>query len=202
MTTPANAQAIQIPALSHVVPSYPSPKVVFDGYGIAPTVAGTGGVLVGQSSIAGVNGHSLGGYLATAFTRLFGGALGYNVQNVTTFNSAGFSINNLNSVNVVGSYNQVSQLIGSSLGLVSLDAVAALQTNYYGENGIEVTTNSWADDNLMAPGFHQYGQRVALYQESGLLDTPIPGVKDPASNHYIYKQTDLLPSTEVPVQTV
>jgi len=90
MTTPANAQAVQIQTLFHVVPGIPTPIVVFDGYGVAPSVAGLG-TLVGQSSIAGVNGHSLGGYLATAFTRLFGGPLGYNVQSVNTFNSAVFS---------------------------------------------------------------------------------------------------------------
>ena len=59
MTTPANAQAVQIQALYHVAPGIPTPIVVFDGYGIAPSVAGAG-TLVGQSSIAGVNGHSLG----------------------------------------------------------------------------------------------------------------------------------------------
>ncbi|MBE2262906.1 MAG: hypothetical protein IAE92_09190 [Burkholderiaceae bacterium] len=36
-----------------------------------------------------VNGHSLGGYLATAFTRLFGSQA--HVQHTSTFNSAGFA---------------------------------------------------------------------------------------------------------------
>jgi hypothetical protein len=46
------------------------------------------GELYGQvSTITGVNAHSLGGYLSTAFTRLFGA----KILAVTTFNSAGFS---------------------------------------------------------------------------------------------------------------
>ncbi|TAH10948.1 MAG: hypothetical protein EAZ11_10750 [Curvibacter sp.] len=44
------------------------------GYKLAARVAGADLVLA-SSNVAGVNGHSLGGYLATAFTRLFGGAL-------------------------------------------------------------------------------------------------------------------------------
>ena len=50
-------------------------------------------VLSGLGPITAVNGHSLGGYLSTVFTRLFGA----NVQTVNTFNSAGFS--NVMSVN-------------------------------------------------------------------------------------------------------
>jgi hypothetical protein len=145
LTAPTNAQAVQIQALYHVVPSIPTPTVVFDGYGAAPSVAGSG-TLVGQSSIAAVNGHSLGGYLATAFTRLFGGSLGYNVQSVNTFNSAGF--NNLQASNIANSYNQIAQLIGPSLGLGSFAAVAPKQTNNFGENGIEVTTNSWYKNKI------------------------------------------------------
>lgn len=45
------------------------------------------GRLVGATSVQ-VNGHSLGGHLATAFTRIFGSAWG--VEHVGTFNSAGF----------------------------------------------------------------------------------------------------------------
>ena len=47
------------------------------------------GLLNELDGIAGVNGHSLGGYLSTAFTRIFGAAWG--VEQVSTFNSAGFS---------------------------------------------------------------------------------------------------------------
>ena len=54
------------------------------GYKLATPVVGEG-VVLASSSLAGVNGHSLGGYLATVFTRLFGA----NAQSVSTFNSAG-----------------------------------------------------------------------------------------------------------------
>jgi len=46
------------------------------------------GLLNELDGIAGVNGHSLGGYLSTAFARIFGAAWG--VEQVSTFNSAGF----------------------------------------------------------------------------------------------------------------
>lgn len=54
----------------------------------APSATGTGR-LQGLAPIASVNGHSLGGYLATAFTRIFGNA--FAVQQINTFNSAGFN---------------------------------------------------------------------------------------------------------------
>jgi hypothetical protein len=182
ITAPAGANTARQIAIEPIYDSSTPPLQIGTRFVAAANVAGSG-TLVGQSSIAAVNGHSLGGYLATAFTRLFGGPLGYNVQSVNTFNSAGF--NNLQASNIANSYNQIAQLIGPSLGLGSFAAVAPKQTNNFGENGIEVTTNSWADGNFTAPGFNQYGQRVALYQED-LLNG------DPIANHYMYKQTDLL----------
>lgn len=134
------------------------------------------GELASNISITAVNGHSLGGYLATVFTRLFGA----NVQSVSTFNSAGFS--NVAGSNTQSSLNQIAQLIGTGMGLANLEAVAALQTNYYAENGWSLTTNTWGEIGFLVPGFRQYGQRVALYQEEGV------GI----ANHAIYKQTDLL----------
>ena len=122
--------------------------------------------------IEAVNGHSLGGYLATAFTRLFGA----NVQSVNTFNSAGFS--NVAAINIESIYNQISQLVGTNLGRASFDAVAPLQTNYYAANGMSVTTNSWGDFTFSAPGFNQYGQRVALYQEDLLNFEPLANHKE------------------------
>lgn len=50
-------------------------------------VVGTG-VLSDITNVM-VNGHSLGGHLATAFSRLLGGAV--TIDNVHTFNSAGFN---------------------------------------------------------------------------------------------------------------
>jgi hypothetical protein len=144
----------------------------------APRVGGTG-LLFGQSSIAGVNGHSLGGYLATAFTRLFGA----NVQSASTFNSAGF--NNLQASSINTAYNQITQLIGSGLGLASFAEVTPKQTNFFGENGVNFTTNSLADISM--PGFNQYGSRVGLNQEELL-----GGDLGPFNNHSMYKLTDFL----------
>ena len=53
----------------------------------APSVPGEG-ALADVSTIHSVNGHSLGGYLATSFARLFGGQ--WPVGEVNTYNSAGF----------------------------------------------------------------------------------------------------------------
>lgn len=168
LTTPKGSQARQIKwDPLHVNPA--NPTQVVPSFVDAPGVAGLGN-LVGRSSIAGANGHSLGGYLATAFARLFGGALGYNVQSVSTFNSAGF--NNLQGTQIESTYNQLAQLLGSSLGTGSFAAVAPKQTNLFGQNGIEFTTNSWADISI--PGFNQYGERVALYQEDLLTGSVAP----------------------------
>jgi hypothetical protein len=66
----------------------PMPEVISFKTFVEGTPVQATGELYGQvNAIAGVNGHSLGGYLVTAFTRLFGA----NVQDVNTFNSAGFS---------------------------------------------------------------------------------------------------------------
>ncbi|MDT8992662.1 putative Ig domain-containing protein [Curvibacter sp. APW13] len=186
VTTPPDQKAIQVklvPVGTGVIDPMTQQEIMVDEFSLVAnsTVMGTG-KLLGQSSIAGVNGHSLGGYLATVFTRLFGGELGYNVQSVNTFNSAGF--NSWKSSATESTYKQLSQLIGSSLGLSSLTAVNPLQTNYYADNGWEVTTNTWGEQGFLKFGFTQYGQRLPLYQEEdlGLL----------GSNHSMYKLTDLL----------
>ncbi|MES2831504.1 MAG: calcium-binding protein [Pseudomonadota bacterium] len=163
------------------VVSLPGPVL---GYTFARDVPTQGtGLLKDINSIAGVNGHSIGGYLATAFTRLFGNSAG--VQAVNTFNSAGFS--NLMTSNTDGEFANLASLIGASNGLASWNAVGEKQTNYYAQNGISVTTNSWADFHFLAPGFNQFGTRTALYQE----DTVFQGGAG-IDNHSIYKQTDLL----------
>ena len=78
-----------------------------------PTV-GTG-FLAGLGPITAVNGHSLGGYLATAFTRLFG----KDVQSVNTYNSAGFS--NVAPGNIEYESRNIANLIGSAAGLTSFE---------------------------------------------------------------------------------
>lgn len=132
-------------------------------------VLGTGN-LAGIGAIQSVNGHSLGGYLASAFVRLFGTQ--WPVTAINTFNSAGFT--KQAAANIENGFSQIAQLIGPASGLGNFSNP---QNNYYGANGINVTTNTW--DPV---GFQQYGTRIGLFQEdSGGL-----------SNHSMYKLTDLL----------
>ena len=153
----------------------------------APTKPGTG-TLSNVNAIDFINGHSLGGYLATAFERIFGGTYPViadrqiPIGHISTYNSAGFS--SVQTQNINDAFNQISQAIfGSPAGGFN----PALQTNYFGENGFEVTTNVWKPI-----GFDQIGQRAALYQESGLNPALGGTAVDPFSNHYMYKITDLL----------
>ena len=141
----------------------------------ANPVQGTG-ELADISTIKSVNGHSLGGYLATAFSRIFGG--GWPVQWVNTFNSAGFS--KLAQTNIEAGFDQIAQAIGPTL---SLTAFSTPQNNYFAANGINVTTNTW--DPI---GFAQYGVRIGIFQEDGVKVVSELGI----SNHFIYKLTDVL----------
>ena len=144
-----------------------------EGYELeeAAEVQGTGNLLIFAGSITGVNGHSLGGYLATAFARLFGNQA--SPMDINTFNSVGYSRPKAAYIETI--FNQIAQIIGPELGLGSFSVA---QNNFYAENGINVTTNTW--DPV---GFQQYGQRISLYQEYLL---------GPINNHSMYKLTDLL----------
>ncbi|WP_418647607.1 hypothetical protein ACNQFN_22345 [Thauera butanivorans] len=129
----------------------------------APPVAGTGEV-AGVTQVQ-VNGHSLGGHLASAFARIFGNTL--VIDGVSTFNSAGFIAN---SEAVFGS-------LAQALGTGPTQYRSAAQTNYFARNGINVTTNSFY--------FNQIGQRQDIFNEqSGPLATH--------ENHSMYKLTDTL----------
>jgi trimeric autotransporter adhesin len=158
ITTPSGVSAMQI-------------KEVGGNFFSAPPVMGTG-QLTGVNSVANVevNGHSLGGFLATAFARLFGRGIGVvgkvGIDHITTFNSAGFKGGS------AAVFNQIEQLIGIGLGGYP---GAALQTNYFAENGVNFTTNSFY--------FSQLGQRVSLYNEESA---------SVINNHYMYKLTDAL----------
>lgn len=112
-----------------------------------------------------VNGHSLGGYLASAFTRLFGTQA--HVQHTTTFNSAGFAFGSETA------FQQLQNLIGIGYGIGRFPNRGE-QTNYFASHGLNVTTNSF--------WFSQVGQRISLFNEES---TGIP-------NHYVYKLTDTL----------
>ena len=168
ISTPTNVQAMQItivPVLDNAVP----PNVTYD-FQLASSVQGLG-LLNGVTSID-LNGHSLGGHLASAFARLFGtngnstGSGKIVIDNITTFNSAGFN---------GGShfiFEEIESLLGDGLGRLPNSSE---QTNFFAANGINVTTNSFFSS--------QVGQRVELFNE----ETTIP-----INNHYMYKLTDAL----------
>ncbi|MEZ5615817.1 MAG: hypothetical protein R3E35_11455 [Rhodocyclaceae bacterium] len=131
----------------------------------AGAVAGTG-QLVGVTQVE-VNGHSLGGHLASAFARIFGASVG--IDHVTTFNSAGFSGGS------EAVFSQLQSLLNTGTG----SFLGGVQTNVFAEHGINVTTNGFF--------FNQIGQRISLFNEEGAT---IP-------NHLMYKLTDTLALCDV-----
>ena len=76
-----------------------------------------------------VNGHSLGGYLASAFTRLFGSQA--HVQHTSTFNSAGFAPGS------EAVFTELQNPIGPSYGLGRFPSTSE-QTNYFAQNGLNL----------------------------------------------------------------
>lgn len=121
------------------------------------------GRLTGVNSIS-INGHSLGGHLASAFARIFGGSL--SIEHISTFNSAGFL-----RITAELFFDKIDNLLGKGQ---PMSAVSSSQSNYFAENGINFTTNNW--------WFTQMGQRVGLFQE----ETTGMG------NHSMYRLTDML----------
>ncbi len=133
----------------------------------AATVAGNG--LVSAADLVNgieVDGHSLGGYLASAFTRLFGAQA--HVTHTTTFNSAGFAPGS------EAVFQDLQSLIGIGYGIGRFPNQTE-QTNYFAQHGINVATNSF--------WFSQVGRRVELFNEESATQVP---------NHYMYKLTDAL----------
>jgi Ca2+-binding RTX toxin-like protein len=113
-----------------------------------------------------VVGHSLGGYLASAFTWLLGSYT--TVLHTSTFNSPGF---------LAGSetaFQQIQNMVGAGLGTGHFPTTSQ-QSNYFAVNGLNVTTNSF--------WFQQVGHREEVYNEDSLL---------PGANHSMYKLTDSL----------
>jgi hypothetical protein len=118
-----------------------------------------------------VNGHSLGGHLASSFARIFGGATpekgSIAVDGISTFNSAGFI-----RASVEPFFAEIQALLET--GMPSFDKVQEKQSSFFAQNGVNVTTNeAW---------FRQMGQRIGLNQEEG---TGMP-------NHSMFKLTDML----------
>jgi Ca2+-binding RTX toxin-like protein len=130
------------------------------------SVPGTG-LLVDAVRIS-VNGHSLGGHLSTAFSRLFGKQCGY-IDHTYTYNSGGFTW--------LGNtfFEQFERLLENAgwpeMGRFPREEE---QSNFFAEHGINVTANDLIND--------QYGQRVPLFNEE-VVGLP---------NHYMYKLTDTL----------
>jgi hypothetical protein len=118
--------------------------------------------LVGSGVRLSIDGHSLGGQLATAFARIFGKA--WPVDDLVTFNSPGF-LSGSDAVLV-----ELQTLLGTGLS----NYAQGVHTNLYASNGINFSANNW--------WFAQQGTRVNLYQEEGTG----------TANHYIYKLTDYL----------
>jgi trimeric autotransporter adhesin len=115
-----------------------------------------------------VNGHSLGGFLAATFTRVFGTQA--NVLQTSTFNSAGFAFD---SEPVLAA---LQAKVGPELGRSSFPGPHdTSQLNYFATHGLNLTTNTW--------WFNQVGQRIELFNEES--PTQI-------SNHFMYKLTDAL----------
>ena len=163
-TTPATETVMQ---LANVIVNVPGPfgtpvPSLSSKVETASPAQGTGR-LTGINSIS-INGHSLGGHLASAFARIFGGSL--SIEHISTFNSAGF----LQSKAEVF-FKNIDNLLDKGL---PMSAVPDKQTNYFAENGINFTTNNW--------WFTQMGQRVGLFQE----ETTGMG------NHSMYRLTDML----------
>jgi Ca2+-binding RTX toxin-like protein len=132
----------------------------------APTVLGTG-ILSDVSSVI-VDGHSLGGHLATAFTRLFGGQAGWPVEHTYTYNSAGFTLTS------DLFFKQIEALLGTGVSKGYFEGVVG-QTNLFAENGINATTRTFLSG--------QEGLRTPLFNEESSF---------PINNHYMYKLTDAL----------
>ncbi len=168
-TTPEGEYAMQIGIRSAGIPGLP---VSLQDFVPAASVTGTGR-LSNVGAIESVNGHSLGGYMASSFVRLFGAK--WPVTSLSTFNSAGFST--LATANIERGFNQIANILGSA-SLITF--AAENQINYFAENGINVTTNTWRPI-----GFRQYGDRIPIFQEDGAGFPPI-------SNHYMFKLTDVL----------
>ena len=160
ITTPVGQSAHQLGHTADAVSGFISP---------ASDVPGTG--LISAAELANgieVNGHSLGGYLAAAFTRLFGAQA--HVTHTTTFNSAGFALGS------ESAFVELTRAIGPGYGRSTFPTAGdPSQTNAFAVHGLSLTTNTW--------WFSQVGQRVKLFNEESASQIP---------NHFMYKLTDAL----------
>lgn len=115
------------------------PPGVFNLSVVQGRATGTGRIPPGAD--VGVTGHSLGGHLATAFSRLFGDQTGELLSN----NGAGYS-------SLGRLFNNVGRVFDALGGASQFDSSKIL--NVYGERGPEIVTqNSFF--GLLQPGRHQ-----------------------------------------------
>ena len=165
-TTPTTGLAAQLKIVTPL-----DVALIASGYSVgaivaAPPVQGDNAIPNPGSVI--VNGHRLGGHLATAFARIFGNT--GVVAHTYTYNSATF--NPLSP----DKFDQIAAALGT--GPTTYPSPAR-DTNFYAVNGPDLTTQ-----NLTAG---QIGLRVQLFNEqssaANLLTLP---------NHYMYKLTDAL----------
>lgn len=164
-TTPAGQSALQIEAV--IGSSAVNGGGDYTFFQPALSAIGTGR-LASVATIESVNGHSLGGYLATAFNRLFGEK--WPIGHTSTFNSAGFTNGS------EGPFRELESILGTGVSKGRF-ATASEQSNYFAKNGINVTTNTlW---------FNQIGHRIDLFNELSTDTLSVP-------NHYMYKLTDSL----------
>lgn len=137
ITTPVGQAAHQIGRTVDAVSGFISPASDVPGAGLIAAAELVNGIEV--------NGHSLGGYLAAAFTRLLGSQA--HVEHTTTFNSAGFALGS------EGAFVELARSIGPGYGRSGFPAAGdPSQTNVFAVHGLNFTTNTW--------WFSQVGQRV------------------------------------------
>jgi len=108
--------------------------------------AAANGELYGRTAY--VNGHSLGGHLATVFTRL------YDSRVRQTFSYNGLGMGRLLSDTVLST-------IENTLGLGATIWQDSKQSNYYAAYGINVATNEY--------WLSQKGRRIPVFNEAGTL---------------------------------
>jgi hypothetical protein len=165
-TTPTTVLAAQV---KYVTPL--DLTLLAAGYAVgsivaAPPVQGDGSI--SNAATVTVNGHSLGGHLAIAFSRIFGGSI--NIEHTYTYNSANFNPLSANK------FAQIATALGSGATAFPSDANA---TNFYAKNGPDATAQNITGG--------QVGLRVPLFNE----ETPFASLLS-VPNHFMYKLTDAL----------
>ena len=151
----------------------PDGTVITTSYMTAATPVPGDGKLSNVTSVV-VNGHSLGGHLSTAFTRLFSDSL--PILHTYTYNSATF--------NPLSPRRFADFALAMGLGGAGATAYPTngAQTNFHAIHGPDLTTQNFT--------LGQIGLRMGLFNE----ETPVATLDNYStlSNHFMYKMTDAL----------